>query len=35
VGYDQQGWKDLFGSMVLLSPGQANTIAAYLGTPLS
>jgi virginiamycin B lyase len=31
-GYTQQGWKDLFGSMVMLPNDQATTIASYLGT---
>ena len=29
-GYTQQGWKDLFGSMVLLPNDQATVIASYL-----
>jgi virginiamycin B lyase len=31
-GNTQQGWKDLFDSMVLLPTDQATTIASYLGT---
>ncbi len=31
-GYTQQGWKDLFSSMVLVPPDQATIIASYLGT---
>jgi virginiamycin B lyase len=31
-GYTQQGWKDLFSSMVLVPNDQATIIASYLGT---